>query len=187
MGEGRRRRLQPLTVAVVAALVCLVVPALGQQVAEVAKQAAQQVASSAKEVVQEQLPGASTTANKSPAATGASGAQLDEQVDEAIDAQEYKELPDREVVAQVVTQESAARLANSDGDVATTGEAMPYAQCMRMPGLQTVMAMLQQRVKLCPVHSVMAATHADDFLMQSICTPLQFPGHSSSHILLNAS
>ena len=79
----------------------------------------------------EQLPGVSTTANASPAAKGASGAQLDEQVDEAIDAQEYKELPDREVVAQVVPQESAARLANSDGDVATTGEAMACAQRIR--------------------------------------------------------
>lgn len=132
MGEGHGRRLQPLAAALCAALLCLAVPASGQQVAEVAKQAAQQVAASAKEVVQEQLPGASTTASTSPATKGASGAQLDEQVDEAIDAQEYKELPDREVVAQVVPQESAARLANSDGDVATTGEAMSC--CGTVPG-----------------------------------------------------
>lgn len=106
-------------------LLCLSSPAASQQVASTGSQVAQQVASAAKEAVLDQVPeptkAKAADAAAKPAATGASGAELDEQVDEAIDAQEYKELPDQEVVAQVVTQESAAKLANSDGDVATTG------------------------------------------------------------------
>ena len=126
MGEGRRSRGRLLAAASLVALLCLAAPASGQQVAGAAKQAAEQVASSAKQVVQEQVPGISKAANASSSTgtKGASGTQLDEQVDEAIDAQEYKELPDQEVVAQVLPQESAAKLANSDGDVATTGKGL---------------------------------------------------------------
>ena len=124
MGEALSSLQRFFAAALVAALLCLAVPAAGQQVAGAAKQAAEQVASSAKQVVQEQVPGIAKAADASSGTgiKGASGAQLDEQVDEAIDAQEYKELPDQEVVAQVLPQESAAKLANSDGDVATTGK-----------------------------------------------------------------
>ena len=128
MREGSRNEERLLAAASLVALLCLAAPASGQQVAGAAKQAAEQVASSAKQVVQEQVPGVSKAANASASkgTKGASGAQLDEQVDEAIDAQEYKELPDKEVVAQVLPQESAAKLANSDGDVATTGKGSSY-------------------------------------------------------------
>ena len=124
---------QHLTAGFLFVLLCLSAPAAGQQVVGAAKEAAQQVASAAKEVVQEHLPGAASQAKAAakPSASvpvkGASGAELDDQLDEAIDAQEYKEMPDREVVAQVVPQEAAAKLANSDGDVATTGDHMQEA------------------------------------------------------------
>ncbi len=111
---------QRLAVCLIA-FVCLSAPAASQAVASTGNSLAEQAAAAAKVAALDTETAKAKADVAATAQTGASGAELDEQVDEAIDAQEYKELADQEVVAQVVTQESAAKLANSDGDVATTG------------------------------------------------------------------
>ena len=52
-----------------------------------------------------------------------SGSALDATVEEASEAQEYREEPAEKVVAQVVKEEAAVELANGDADVGTTGGA----------------------------------------------------------------